>query len=196
VQGWFRFWNKPVPSADEIAPATFSEIPQPSVAANVTIRLLQIHLCIIYGMSGLAKLLGVSWWSGSAIWNVVANYEFAPMQYGLYLDLLQFICKYPLLREIFLTGGGLFTLAFEIGYPFLIWRPSLRRLFLAAAILLHGLIGVLMGLKTFALIMLVMNMAFLRKDEAIWLLSWIGMKTKNAATMARAPEPALVQGPP
>ena len=31
-----------------------------------------------------------------------------------------------------------------------------------------------MGLKTFSLMMLVMNMAFLSKGEVLWFLGWIG----------------------
>jgi hypothetical protein len=194
VQGWFRRLNKPIPSADEIAPVAFSETPQPSVSANVTIRLLQIHVCIIYLMSGLSKLLGPAWWNGTAIWNTIANYELAPMQTGIYLDFLRFLGNYPFVSWVFLTGGGLFTLAFEIGYAFLVWRPSLRWLFLASAILLHGLIGVFMGLATFSLIMLVMNMAFLRKEEVLWLFNRIGMRPQALASptmAARSPEPAV-----
>ena len=77
LQAWFRFWNKPVPDAADIAPAPFSEIPAPSICANVAIRCLQIHVCIIYTASGLSKLLGPAWWNGTAIWGTIANYEFA-----------------------------------------------------------------------------------------------------------------------
>jgi hypothetical protein len=67
--------------------------------------------------------------------------------------------------ELFLSAGSWFTLVFEIGYAFFIWRPKGRRLFLFAALLLHGGIALFMGLKTFALMMLVLNMSFLTRDE-------------------------------
>ena len=38
--------------------------------------------------------------------------------------------------ELFLTVSAYFTLAFEIGYAFLIWRPSLRWVMLGMAIIL------------------------------------------------------------
>ncbi len=89
-----------------------------------------------------------------------------------------------------MTVGGLFTLCFEIGYPFLIWRPKLRWVFLGGAILLHGLIGLFMGLKTFSLVMLVMNMAFLRKEEALWFLGWFTVAPADAAApMTTVPMP-------
>src|SRR5262249_46193825 len=40
--------------------------PEPSVSANLALRLLQIHVCIIYMASGLSKLQGASWWGGTA----------------------------------------------------------------------------------------------------------------------------------
>ena len=161
IQGWFRFWKKPVPAIADIAPAPFSELPMPTIGANVAIRCLQIHVCIIYLASGLSKLLGPAWWNGTAIWGTIANYEFAPMQFEIYLSFLRFLGNHPLLADIFMTGGGLFTLTFEIGYAFLIWRPKLRWCYLAGAITLHAGIGLFMGLKTFSLLMLVLNMAFL-----------------------------------
>lgn len=41
-----------------------------SVRANVAVRLLQVHLCVLYGFAGTGKLLGGSWWEGTAIWEV------------------------------------------------------------------------------------------------------------------------------
>jgi hypothetical protein len=148
----------------------FDPRPQPSVSANLALRLVQVHLCIIYGMAGFAKLLGAAWWNGTAIWGTLANFEFAPMQYEVYNALLRMLASNQLIFETFLTTGSFFTLAFEIGYPFLIWRPRARWLYLGAAILLHGFIGLLMGLKTFSLMMLVMNMAFLSPREAHWMV--------------------------
>jgi hypothetical protein len=189
VQGWFRFWRRSVPGLDQIAPAAAPVI-VPSVAANVAIRLLQINVCMIYFVAGISKLQGTSWWTGDAIWGTIGNFEFAPMKHSIYLDFLAFIGQHRWLYALIMTGGGMFTLTFEIAYIFLIWRPRLRWVFLASAILLHGLIGVLMGLGTFALVMLVMNMAFLRKEEVYWLVGWFG--AGPAASIA-APAPAPLQ---
>jgi hypothetical protein len=170
VQWWYSLFKLPLQG--DIAPAEpVSDQPAPSVSANVAIRLLQIHVCIIYLMAGLSKLLGPSWWNGGAIWLTLGNYEFAPMQFELYLKFLRFLGTHQLLYDAFMSGGGLFTLAFEISYAFLVWRPKLRWVFLGSALLLHGGIGLFMGLKTFSLMMLVMNMAFLRKEEVVWLFS-------------------------
>lgn len=173
IRAWWarRRGVGPVVPGAAAAPRIGPLVPLPMVSANIAIRLLQIHLCIIYGMSGLSKLLGPAWWTGNAIWMSVASYEFAPMQNGLYLGFLNFLGSHRLLFDGFITAGALFTLAFEIGYPFLIWRPRLRWVFLSSAILIHAGIGLFMGLKVFSLIMLVMNAAFLRPEEVRWIMN-------------------------
>lgn len=190
VQWFYHLIRWPMPV--NLAPAEIvTHLPAPSIGANVAIRLLQIHVCIIYGMAGLSKLQGQAWWNGGAIWMTLGNYEFAPMQFELYLKFLRFLGSHQLLYDAVMTGGAYFTLVFEVGYPFVIWRPRLRWVFLSMAIVLHGGIGLFMGLKTFSLMMLVMNMAFLHKEEANWLLSLPGKLMKLRATQpANLPAPA------
>jgi hypothetical protein len=171
VNRWRRLGGRSALTATEIRPAEYRAEPEPLVGANLAIRLLQVHLCIIYFVSGIAKLTGGSWWSGRAVWGTLANFEMAPMQFETYNILLRFISHNELVFHIFLLIGTYFTLVFEIGYAFLIWRPRLRRVYLAGALFLHGMIGVIMGLTSFSLIMLVMNMAFLTNKEAHLLLA-------------------------
>lgn len=171
VDRWLARWWRGRRTGESTPP----QPPPASVTANVAIRLLQIHLCFIYAAAGLSKLLGAAWWNGTALWNVLANFEFAPMQFALYTEILRFLGRHQLLFESVLTFGAYFTLWFEIMYAVWIWRPSTRWLILSAAILLHGVIGIFMGLGTFALIMLVMNMAFLRDAEVAWIFAQLGI---------------------
>jgi hypothetical protein len=39
-------------------------------------RVLQVHLCLIYFISGLAKFLGNGWWDGSNLWRSLARPPF------------------------------------------------------------------------------------------------------------------------
>jgi hypothetical protein len=187
VAWWYGVLKMPLPDVPPADPVP--ETPPASVSANIFIRLLQIHVCIVYLYAGLSKLQGQAWWNGGAIWNTMANFEFAPMQFEPYLAFLRFLGSNQLLYDSFMSGGGLFTLCFEIGYAFLIWRPRLRWVFLGSAIVLHGGIGLFMGLKTFSLMMLVMNMAFLRKEEVIWLLSLPGSFLAHKPVPQAAPRP-------
>jgi hypothetical protein len=146
-------------------------LPEPplahSMSANLAIRLIQIHICIIYLAAGLSKLQGQAWWLGTAPWGTMANPEYSPMQYPLYIEMLRQVGKTRWGFEIAMALSSLGTLVFEIAYPFVIWRPSLRTLWLWLAVFMHLGIGVFMGLKTFAIMMLAFNMAFLQ-PETIW----------------------------
>ena len=172
VSRWRTWWGRPCAPAD-VAPAAYTPAPAPSISANVAYRLLQINVCFVYIVSGLTKLQGNAWWTGTATWGVLANFEFAPMHLDIYNHVLRRIGSNQLLFYFSLTLSCLFTLGFEIGYAFLIWLRSTRWVFLWGAITLHGLIGLFMGLKTFSLMMLVMNMAFLTSDEVRRFLAWI-----------------------
>jgi hypothetical protein len=189
VNRWRALWRLgPV----EVTPAAIPSVhPDPSVSANVAIRMLQIHVCMIYLAAGLAKLLGQAWWNGTAVWGTVANYEFAPMQWDQYNWLLRMLGQNQLVFTLVFTTASYFTLFFEIGYAFMIWRPATRWLMLAMAITLHGFIGLFMGLKTFSLIMLVMNMAFLSREEARWIVKKTGAAWDWLMAKPPSPEPVL-----
>lgn len=134
--------------------------PQPQISANLALRLLQVHVCIIYFASGISKLQGSTWWSGTAVWGTMANYQFSPMNYQLYMSYLRFLAENRWLWELVITGGTAFTLAFEIGFPFLVWTRPLRWVMIVAAICLHLGIAFFMGLVGFSAIMVVLVLSF------------------------------------
>src|SRR5207245_10757321 len=92
--------------------------PPPSVSANLALRLLQIHVCIIYAASGLSKLQGPAWWNGWAVWGTMANYEFSPMQFHAYMEFLRSLCRHRVLWQFVISCRSYFTLASEVGFAF------------------------------------------------------------------------------
>src|SRR5262249_46104179 len=42
---------------------------EPSAGARLGLRLLQLHLCVVYLSSGLEKATGIQWWNGEAVWR-------------------------------------------------------------------------------------------------------------------------------
>src|SRR5262249_59748380 len=118
VARWRALWGRPAGDVTPAAPPP--ERPEPSVGANFAIRLMQIHVCIIYLMAGLSKLQGTSWWTATAIWGVIANYEFAPMHYQLYNKALRLLGRNSLVFNLFLTTPAYFPLSSKISYPSLL----------------------------------------------------------------------------
>jgi predicted DCC family thiol-disulfide oxidoreductase YuxK len=145
-----------------------SGLPSPTIAANIALRLIQCHLSVVYGMAGLAKFQGRSWWTGDAFWGTVAAGEFRLFD-------LTWLATYPLLINL-LTHMGL---ALEVCYPVFIWNRSIRPLLLAAAVAMHTGISLTLGLFEFSLIMIVANFAFVPGD---WLRSLVaGKKPRSPA---------------
>jgi hypothetical protein len=125
-----------------------NEVP-PSSWANLAIRLIQVHMCIIYLFSGMAKLLGATWWAGDAIWYSVANLEYQSWD-------MTWIVKYQWLVNL-LTH---LTVFWELSYCALVWPRLTRPWVLAMAVFTHLGIAVALGMPTFGLAMLIGNLAF------------------------------------
>ena len=164
VDRWLACWR--AKRAGLPAPAL-----QPLVSNTLAVRLIQIHACIIYLAAGVSKLQGFSWWSGQAPWGSIANFEYAPIDFPLYIDFLRGLARTRWLYELLMTVMGLGTLTFEIGYAFLIWRPGFRTLWLWIAVVLHLGIGLFMGLRTFSVLMLAFNLAFVSPATVRWALA-------------------------
>ena len=169
--------------------------PRPMVSANFALRLMQVHYCIIYMASGLSKLQGYAWWNGMAVWGTMANYSFAPMNWPAYVEFLKFLSKNRPLWEIITTGGTYFTLALEISFPFLIWRPKLRWLMIVAALMLHTGIGLIMGLATFSLCMLCLLLAFIPAPTLHAFVNTLGRHGRSLQASVASGSPAPREQP-
>ena len=131
--------------------------PQPTAAAGLAMRLIQVHLCLIYIYAGLAKLKGEAWWNGEAIWMTLANEEYQSLD-------LTWLAYAPRLTEA-LTHA---TVLWELTFWALVWRPRLRPYVLAIGTAMHLGIGAFLGMWTFGLIMTVAYVAFLPVDRLLY----------------------------
>jgi Vitamin K-dependent gamma-carboxylase len=132
----------------------------PSVTANLALRLLQIHFCVVYLISGLSKLQGGMWWQGLATWGTMANYEFSPMNSHLYMEYLRWLCSSHWLWETVLTATSAMTLILECTFMMLVWNKKLRWLYVSGAALFHVNIAIFMGLFCFSIVMLAFLLCF------------------------------------
>jgi hypothetical protein len=127
--------------------------PVPSRSGNIAIRLIQLHMCIMYLFAGVAKMRGETWWDGSAVWFAVANLEYQSMD-------LTWLVRWPILISVITHA----TVFWETFYPVLIWPRLTRPIFLLMAVLVHGGIALALGMITFGLAMLIGNIAFIPPD--------------------------------
>jgi len=130
-----------------------------SVRANIALRLIQVHLCVVYFFSGCGKLFGGSWWDGTALWGAAANVQYRTID-------LTWTAGLPLL----VNAVTLVTLFWEVAYAALIWPRLTRPLFLALAVAVHLGIGLAMGMMEFGLAMITANLAFVSAATWRWLL--------------------------
>jgi len=121
-----------------------------SVRAGIALRLVQLHLCVVYCFSGCGKMLGASWWEGTALWGALANDQYRTLD-------LTGLAAHPLVVNALTLG----TLFWEVGYAALVWPRLTRPLVLAMAVAVHLGIGLAMGMMEFGLAMITANLAFL-----------------------------------
>ena len=124
-----------------------------AVANRIATRLIQIHLCIVYLFAGLGKLGGEYWLNGEAVWGALASYEYQSLNMTWLAGHMTVIAIMTLV-----------SLTWEVTYAALIWPRLTRPIVLAVAVMVHVGIGVVMGMMTFGLIMLVVNLAFIEPE--------------------------------
>jgi hypothetical protein len=110
------------------------------------LRVMQLHLCVIYLSAGLEKAFGQQWWNGEAIWQAVSQPVFSTFD-------LSWLARHPFIPRF--AGWG--TLVVEIGYLFFIWPRRTRKVWCMATIGLHLGMGLLMGLVFFSSVMILLT---------------------------------------
>ena len=121
------------------------------------LRVMQVHLCVIYLAAGLDKAMGSQWWNGEAIWQTVSQPVFSTFD-------LSGLARHSWIPMF--AGWG--TLVVEIGYAFLIWPRRTRRVCCIATIGLHLGTCLFMGLVFFSSVMILLTSClFLIPEEVV-----------------------------
>jgi hypothetical protein len=149
----------------------------PSYAANVAVRLLQVHFALILVVSGLHKLQMGDWWSGVAFW-----YPLHPVFETTAATLREEIA----LRTTYLfviSLAAYAVLVWQIGFALFAWRQHWWRVVLlgGAALGWLGLVA-LYRLPFFGPLFCVVCLAYLTPAE------WRGI-TSRLARLFRLSEP-------
>lgn len=113
-----------------------------------TLRLLQLHLCVIYLFGGLNKAVGSTWHNGEALWKAVQQPIGEPL-----IDAVGWL---PLPWLWAALGWG--VMAAELSYAVLIWWRPTRPWILGIIVLMHTGIALLLGLYAFSALMILLNL--------------------------------------
>ena len=143
-------------------------------SARVALRLIQLHMCVIYFWAGIAKLKGDSWFTGEAMWQVLANQEYQTMD-------LTWMAWIPWLP--FLVAHV--TVLWEMSFCVLIWNQKLRPLMLLIGTGMHFGIGAFLGMWTFGLVMTFAYFSY--GDPAAWRrrFGWVARFGRSGAVPDR-----------
>jgi hypothetical protein len=99
-------------------------VPHESVAANLALRLLQVHFAIVIVCSGLHKLQISQWWGGVALWY--------PLYPPFEATVAAARTHVPDREEYlgWLSLAAYVAVAWQLAFPLFAWRPGWRRVLL------------------------------------------------------------------
>lgn len=115
---------------------------------SFAIRMVQLQLCFVYFFAGFGKAIGFDWLDGNAMWYIFNIYspEFVK-------GVLPAIAEFPIIFKVLSWS----VLILELSYPIFMYIKKTKRVFIYAVIAMHIGIMLLMGLYTFGLIMIILN---------------------------------------
>lgn len=124
---------------------------------NLAVLACALQICIMYFTAGIAKVPGKYWQNGTAFYYVLASEEFGMTNLG------------PVIwdRRVLLAGMTWGPLLLQLAFPWIYFfgRPWPRRVVVILAMSFHVGILVLMGLNTFAVVMVGAELLLLSDDD-------------------------------
>lgn len=143
---------------------TGQPIDRVSAWSTVALRLIQIHLVLLYATLGLSKLMSEGWWNGTGVWWLMARPESRLFNLTWMAELK--LGSTPI--GVYLVN--LWThavVAFELAFAILIWKRAVRPLLLGWSVVHWIGISILLGQPLLAATMIGVNAAFLDDDSAV-----------------------------
>jgi hypothetical protein len=120
----------------------------PTPGARLALRLVQAHLCLVQGASGVEKACGEAWRNGEAVFRALMLPEYRRFDFS-------FLAEHPWIP----IALGWLVLASEIACPILVWPRKTRRASVIATSVLHLAIAILMGLTSLSAMMIVLTLS-------------------------------------
>ncbi len=138
--------------------------------ATVVTRLIQIHVSAVYLVMAIAKLKSPVWWSGVAVWGLLAKSE----SRLIYIPWL----ANPDPPAIYVLNLWTLTIVlFELCFALLIWVRLARPLLLGLAVPIWIGTALLTGMTSWAAMMLIAGVVFIPPNT---LRRWLKQTTNEA----------------
>ena len=152
------------------APPRGGHEPQPeqSHAANLALRLLQVHFALAVVVNALHKLQFGEWWSGAALWY--------PMNPTLEMTAEKLRAQAPeaQTRLLFLSIATYAVLAWQLTFPLFAWRPRWRVLLVGGAALGWAGSVFLYHEPVFGPVLFLASLTYLTPAEWRWTVERLG----------------------
>ncbi|WP_328537779.1 HTTM domain-containing protein [Streptomyces sp. NBC_00344] len=142
-----------------------------NLAHNATLVVIMVEVCLIYSTAGWYKIQGSRWQDGTALY------------YPLNLD---YFTPWPALSSLLASSGVMVmvltygTVIVQVAFPFTLFNRRVKNVLLAAMMLEHAAIAVLLGLPFFSLAMIAADAVFLPTG----FLRWLGALAARLASRA------------
>ncbi|MGW4163345.1 HTTM domain-containing protein [Streptomyces sp. NPDC004788] len=130
-----------------------------NLAHNTTLVVIMAEVCLIYATAGWYKVQGSRWQDGTALY------------YPLHLD---YFSPWPALSGLLGDSGTMVllltygTVIVQVAFPFTLFNRKVKNVLLAAMMLEHAGIALLLGLPFFSLAMIAADAVFLPTGFLVW----------------------------
>ncbi|MFI1681660.1 HTTM domain-containing protein [Streptomyces sp. NPDC020607] len=144
-----------------------------NVAHNAGLLVIMVEACLIYATAGWYKIQGSRWQDGTAVY------------YPLNLD---YFSPWPALSELLSSHGIMVllvtygTVAVQVAFPFTLFNRRVKNVLLAAMIVEHSVIAVVLGLPFFSLAMIAADAVFLPTSFLRRLGRWAARAREGAVS--------------
>lgn len=120
----------------------------PGYLVTLSVRIIQLHLCIMYLSCGIEKACGIQWWNGEAIWIAMQQDQFHKVN-------IDWMAQFPVLPKLLCWSTILVEGLYPVG---MLWKKS-RKLWFISIISMHAFIAIFLGLQLFGSLMILLNIA-------------------------------------
>jgi hypothetical protein len=180
-------WNgRPSPVGRLLGEGTFlsglkaNDDVTPSYAANLAVRLFQVHFALIVVVSALHKLQFGDWWAGVGLW-----YPLYP-PFSLSAERIRAMAPDAVSTLVWLSLVQYVMLAWQFGLPAFAWRRRWRVVLLGGGVLAWVGAVLVYGQPLFGPFYLIGCLSYLTPAEWRGLTRWAGQRLGQPARSLRA----------